>query len=152
MKILKFNVFSFLNKSKKTSVSLLLLCPTFLYPMSACGDTTRFLGMWVVDSSHGNTVARVLPGRCKFVKRWPVLGYKRFGELGSTALVYIFQTLIVDIKYCLGHAQCSHLYAAFEKNGTYHFGPVSIFLCINDMRRFLTVAFPWKITQFNLQK
>jgi len=27
------------------------------------GDTTRFLGMWLVHFSHGNTVAGVLPGR-----------------------------------------------------------------------------------------
>jgi len=29
------------------------------------GDPTRFLGMWLVDSSHRNVVARVLPGRGK---------------------------------------------------------------------------------------
>jgi len=44
------------------------------------GDTIRFLGMWLVDSSHRNTVARVLPGRSEIVKRWPVRGYKRVGE------------------------------------------------------------------------
>jgi len=31
MEILKFNVFKFLNKSKKTTVPLVLLCPTFPY-------------------------------------------------------------------------------------------------------------------------
>ena len=31
MEILKFNVFNFLNKSKKTTVPLVLLCPTFPY-------------------------------------------------------------------------------------------------------------------------
>ena len=44
------------------------------------GDTTRFLGMWLVDSSHRNTVARVLPGRGKIVKHWTVRGYKRVGD------------------------------------------------------------------------
>jgi len=34
-----------------------------------------FLGMRVVDSSHGNTAARVLPDRGKIAKRWPVRGY-----------------------------------------------------------------------------
>jgi len=41
------------------------------------GDTTRFLGMWLVDSSHSNTSARVLPGRGKIVKYWTVRGYKK---------------------------------------------------------------------------
>jgi len=31
METLKFNVFNFLNKSKKTTVPLVLLCPTFPY-------------------------------------------------------------------------------------------------------------------------
>jgi len=31
METLKFNVFNFLNKSKKTTLSLGLLCPTFRY-------------------------------------------------------------------------------------------------------------------------
>jgi len=42
------------------------------------GDTTRFLGMWLVDSSHRNTVVKVLPGRGKIVKHWAVRSYKRF--------------------------------------------------------------------------
>ena len=44
------------------------------------GDSNRFLGMWLVDSSRRNTVARVLPGRGKIVKHWPVGAYKRFGD------------------------------------------------------------------------
>ena len=43
------------------------------------GDTTRFLGMWLVDPSHWNTVARVLPGRGKIVKILLVRDYKRVG-------------------------------------------------------------------------
>ena len=66
--------------------------------MYAGGDTTRFLGVWLVDSSYWNTLARVLPGRGKTVKHWPVRRYK---GLGTIALVYIFQALIVDIKDCL---------------------------------------------------
>jgi len=31
MEILKFNVFNFFNKSKKTTVRLVFLCPTFPY-------------------------------------------------------------------------------------------------------------------------
>ena len=41
------------------------------------GDTTCFLGMWLVESSHGSTVARVLPGPGKNAKRWPVRGHKK---------------------------------------------------------------------------
>ena len=41
----------------------------WIYKLYAGGDTTLFVGMWLVDSSHGNTVARVLPGRDKIVKR-----------------------------------------------------------------------------------
>ena len=41
------------------------------------GDTARFLCMWLVDSSHGNTVARVLPGRGKIAEHWPARGYKK---------------------------------------------------------------------------
>jgi len=48
--------------------------------MYAGVDTARFLGMWFVDSSHRNTVTRVLPGRGKIVKHWPVGGYKRFED------------------------------------------------------------------------
>jgi len=44
------------------------------------GGTTRILGIWLLDSSHRNTVARVLPGRGKIVKQWPVRGYKRVGD------------------------------------------------------------------------
>ena len=52
------------------------------------GDTTHFLGMWLVGFSQGNTIAcikrerhrvDVLPGRGKTVKRWPVRGYKKLG-------------------------------------------------------------------------
>jgi len=35
--------------------------------------------------------------------------------VGITALMYIFQTLIVDIKNCLGYPQCSQLYVLCEK-------------------------------------
>jgi len=35
MEILKFNIFNFLNKSKKTAVSLISLCPTFPYAYSS---------------------------------------------------------------------------------------------------------------------
>jgi len=35
--------------------------------------------------------------------------------LGITALVYIFQTRIADVKDCLGHSQVSQLCAACEK-------------------------------------
>jgi len=34
METLKFNVFNFLNKSKKTAVPLVVLCPTFPYVKS----------------------------------------------------------------------------------------------------------------------
>jgi len=44
------------------------------------GDTTCFLGMWLVDSSHRNAVAKVFPGRGKIVQHWPVRGYKRVGD------------------------------------------------------------------------
>jgi len=67
------------------------------------GDTTRFQSMWLVVSSHGNTVAIVLPGRGKIVKHWLVQNYKRVGDQWTTALVYIFQTFIVDIKDYLGY-------------------------------------------------
>jgi len=50
------------------------------YKMYTGGDTTHFLGMWLVDSFHRNIVARVLPGHGKIVKHWPVCGYKRFGD------------------------------------------------------------------------
>jgi len=49
------------------------------FKMYTGGDTTRFLDMWLVDSSHRNTVSRVLPSRGKIVKHWPVRGYKRVG-------------------------------------------------------------------------
>ena len=48
--------------------------------MCTGGDTTRFLGMWLVGSSHSNTVARVRPSSGKIVKHWPVRGYKRVGD------------------------------------------------------------------------
>jgi len=38
--------------------------------------------------------------------------------LGTTTLMHIFQTLIIDIKDCLGHPQRSQLCAACE-NGIY---------------------------------
>jgi len=44
--------------------------------------------------------------------------------LGSTALLYIFQTLIADIKDCLRHPQRSQLCEACENL----FGPASNFL------------------------
>jgi len=50
------------------------------YKMYTGGDITHFLGMWLVDSSHRNTVARVLPGRGKIVKHWPFRGYKSVGD------------------------------------------------------------------------
>ena len=50
------------------------------------GDANRFLGMWSVDSSRRNTVARVLPGHGKIVKHWPVGGYKRFGVFENNRL------------------------------------------------------------------
>ena len=50
------------------------------YKMYISDDTTHFPGIWLVDSSHRNTVARVLPSRGKVVKRWPVRGYKRVGD------------------------------------------------------------------------
>jgi len=43
------------------------------------GDTTRFLGMWLVDSSHRNAVAIVLLGCGIIVKHWPVRCYKQVG-------------------------------------------------------------------------
>ena len=42
-------------------------------------DTTRFLGMRLVDSSHGSTGAGVLSGRAKIVKRCPPQVTKRSG-------------------------------------------------------------------------
>jgi len=54
------------------------------------GDTTRFLGMWLGDSSHRNTVARVLPGHGKIVKHWPVRRYKRVG--GHCLSAYLSNT------------------------------------------------------------
>jgi len=36
MQSLKFNVFNFLKKSKKTTVALVLLCPTFPYLIRHC--------------------------------------------------------------------------------------------------------------------
>ena len=50
------------------------------YKMYAGGDITCFLGMWLVDSSHRNTVARVLPDCGKIVKHRQVRGYERVGE------------------------------------------------------------------------
>ena len=50
------------------------------YKVCTGGNTTRFLGRWLVGSPHRNTVARVFPGRGKIVKYWPVGGYKRFGD------------------------------------------------------------------------
>jgi len=50
------------------------------YKMYTGGDTTRFLGMWLVDYSRGNTVARVLPGRGKIAEHWPNHGYKKVGD------------------------------------------------------------------------
>jgi len=44
MEISKFNVFNFLNKSKKTTVPLVLLCPTFPYIfVSVKAITVKFL-------------------------------------------------------------------------------------------------------------
>jgi len=37
------------------------------YKMCTGSDNTRFLGMWLVDSSHGSAVASVLPGHGKIV-------------------------------------------------------------------------------------
>jgi len=48
--------------------------------MYTSGDTTRSLGMWLVNSSPRNTVARVLPGHGKIVKHWPVRRYKSIGD------------------------------------------------------------------------
>jgi len=62
------------------------------YKINTAGDTTRFLGMWLVDSSHGNTVARALSGCGKFVKRWPVRGYKRVGDHCFSG--YLFKHLL----------------------------------------------------------
>ena len=71
-------------------------------------DTTRFLGMCLVDSSHRNSVARVLPGRGKIVKHWSVRDYKRFGDhclsvyLSNTCCRYerLFGTPIVFSVMC----------------------------------------------------
>jgi len=64
------------------------------------GDTTRFLGMWLVDSSHRNTVARVLEG----VVKLPSIDLSVVTKgLGTNVLVYTFKTFIVDIKDCMRH-------------------------------------------------
>jgi len=58
--------------------------------MYIAGDTTRFQGMWLIDSFpfklvtsfqllQNNYHHRVLPSRGKVVKRWPVRGYRKVG-------------------------------------------------------------------------
>jgi len=42
METLKFNVFNFLNKSKETTVPLLLLCPTFRYSFLGLVGKTKW--------------------------------------------------------------------------------------------------------------
>ena len=76
--------------------------------MHTGGDTTRFRGMWLVDSSHRNTVVRALMGRGKIVKRWPVCSYKRVGDhcfilfLSNTSCRYkrLFGTPVVFSVMC----------------------------------------------------
>jgi len=67
------------------------------YKMCAGGDTTRFLGMWLVHYSHGDTVHESNP-KPKLSRVDRSVAAK---GLGTTALMYIFQTFIVDIKDCL---------------------------------------------------
>jgi len=72
-------------------------------------DTIHFLGMRFVDSSHKNTVAKVLPGRGKIFKHWQVRGYTRVGD-HCFSVAYIFQTLTVDKKDCFDtHSVHSHV-------------------------------------------
>ena len=73
-------------KQRQTPTSSMLMAVVLKpgprnYKMYTDGDTTRFPGMWLVDPSHRNIFARALPGRGKIVKRWPVRGYKRVGDL-----------------------------------------------------------------------
>jgi len=68
------------------------------------GDPIRSLSMWLVDSSHGNTAARaeakrhrVLQGRDKIVKRWPVRGYRKVGDhcfIATTDVLSLTETVI----------------------------------------------------------
>ena len=96
------------------------------------GDTTRFLCVWLVDSSRGNTVARVLLGRGKIAKHWPARGYKKVGDhcfsvyLSNTCCRYkrLFVTLIR-----------SQLCVACE-NWDLSFWTASNFQWINDRNNF----------------
>ena len=67
------------------------------YQMFIGGGITRFLGMRLLDSSHSNTVARALLGRCKIVKYCPVCIDKKVGD--HCLSVYLRNTYYRYKKY-----------------------------------------------------
>jgi len=76
METLKFNVFHFLNKSKKTTVPLVLLCPTFPYWQSNL-ETTKpmFLKVGGIAPMGANLMGKGVIGGRKNIKGVKMLNY-----------------------------------------------------------------------------
>ena len=103
------------------------------------GDTTRFLCVWLVDSSRGNTVARVLLGRGKIAEHWPTRGYKKVRDHHCFS-VYLSNTCC-RYKRLFVTPIHSQLCVACEK-WDLSFWTASNFQWINDRSNFKLWCFP----------